>query len=143
MNREAIYGALWAKVSSAAGLVLTSRRLRHFGDLSPAQMPALFMQQRRETPTNTKTGLPLEYVFEVALFLYVHAGEDPNAVPVPTINALIDAVLATLAGNVMDSAQTLGGLVHYCRQQGSIEIEEGWAGNVAIVMIPIEIMAPA
>ena len=64
MNREAIYSALFDRVSAAARVSTKNRRLKHWSDVSPADMPALFMAQRGENPKTT-TGQPTVWVMNI------------------------------------------------------------------------------
>ena len=46
ITRETIYAALWELGSNAARFATTNRRLRHWGDVAPAEQPALYMSEK-------------------------------------------------------------------------------------------------
>lgn len=141
MSREAIYAALFARVSTLPGLVTASRRLKHWHDTPPALQPALFMVQKRERPEQ-QSGLPTKWAFTVELYLYVHGGADPNAVPAQALNALLDALEEVLAPDPASGVQTLGGLVtHVWIDPAGIETDEGVLGDQAIAIVPVQIVA--
>lgn len=134
INREAIYAAFWTKVSSAAGFVTKSRRLKHWNDVTPAEQPALYMSQRHELAA-TKTGEPAIWKLEGDLYIYVTVGDDSP--PAIQLNPLVDAVCATLAPDLITTGKcTLGGLVHFARIEGEIETDEGTLGSQAVAILP-------
>jgi len=142
MVRETIYAALFDRVAAIPGLVSAGRRLKHWSDLPAAQQPALFLAQRGERPTQRR-GLPAAWNLTAALYLYVHAGGDPQAVPATELNRLLDAIEAALAPDPVQGAQTLGGLVSHCWiDGGGIETDEGVLGEQAVAIIPINILVP-
>ena len=140
MSREAIYSALFAAVSGAAGFVTRSRRLRHWSDVAAAEQPALFQIQKSET-AKQRRGLPAQWTLAVDLFLYAHA-PDELAPPASTLNPLLDAVEAALAPDPVSGIQTLGGLVSHCWIEGKIETDEGVLGGQAVAVIPVLLLAP-
>jgi hypothetical protein len=137
MNREAIHAALFALVSSRAGFITTSRKLRHWADVSPIEQPALFQAQGGETAIRT-TGFTAKWELSVKLYLYAHTGG--GLAPTSVLNPLVDAVIAALAPLPAIERQTLGGLVHDCRIDGTIETDEGVLGDQAVAIIPIRII---
>ncbi len=141
MNREQIYGALFAQAASAAGFVTASRRLRHWSDVGPAEQPALFQAQKSETAKRTR-GLPPRWTLEVELYVYAQAPDELTP-PASVLNPLLDAIEAALAPSGGDSAtntQTLGGLVSHCWIAGKVQTDEGVLGGQAVAIIPIEIV---
>lgn len=138
MNREAIYSALFAAVSVAPGLVTTSRKLKHWNDVPASQRPALFQAQKREI-SMVQTGQPTRWLLEVDLYLYVSTlgATSPGAV----LNPIVDAITAMLDLQVGGFPQTLGGMVHYARVEGTVETDEGTLGDDAVAIIPVQIMA--
>jgi hypothetical protein len=140
--RETIYAALFARLSAIPGIVTASRRLKHWDDTPPALQPALFLVQRHEHPHQAR-GLPAAWTLAVDLYLYAHAGGDPNAAPSQTVNALIDAIEAALDPDPATGVQSLGGLVSHCWIDASgIETDEGALGEQAVAVIPIAITVP-
>lgn len=137
MNREAIYSALFALVSTTPDIVVKSRRLRAWADVSPAEQPALFMSQTGESAV-TQTNQPTRWFLNVELYLYAHT-QNSQSSPASIINPLLDAITAKISPSYGEN-QTLGGLVQYCRISGAIETDEGVLGDQAVAIIPIEIL---
>lgn len=136
IQREPIYAALFARLANAAPFATKSRRLRHWNDVSKDQQPAMFMAQRNEL-AQTQRGLDTEWLLNIDV--YVYARTDGKLDPGPIINPLIDAIESALAPNQAENAQTLGGLVHWCRIEGAIETDEGTLGDQSVAIIPITI----
>ena len=136
MNREAIYSALFDLVCTAPGLVTTSRKLKHWDDVGPSEMPALFQAQGQQTALQM-TGLPARWELTAKLYLYVstQGAVSPGEVLNPILDAIATALDLTPIG-----PQTLGGLVHYARIEGTIETDEGTLGNLAVAIIPVKIL---
>src|SRR5215472_4531944 len=108
MIREPIYAALFATVSAAGPFVTSSRRLRHWSDVGPAEQPSVFLVQKSETAQRRK-GLPPKWTLSVDLFVYARAPDDVT--PAATVlNPLIDAIENALAPVAPLMTQTLGGL---------------------------------
>lgn len=142
MNRETIYAALFDLISGLPGIVTASRRLQHWDRVSPAQQPALFQIQKKETPAQ-KRGLPAAWTLECDLVLYVNAGADPNAVPASALNPLIDAIDQAIAPPSGQEVQTLSGLVSHCWiDKSGIVTDEGVLGAQAIAIVPVQILVP-
>ncbi|MGO9622367.1 MAG: hypothetical protein ACLPT6_13305 [Desulfobaccales bacterium] len=141
MDREAIYSALFALVSSIPGIVTASRRLVHWTDVPAVEQPAIYQAEMREGARRVGRGYPAKWTLGVSLFLYVNVGNDKNAVPSMILNPLIDAVVAQLEASASQEEQTLGGLVSSCHVDGEILIAEGGAlGPQAAALIPVEII---
>jgi hypothetical protein len=140
MNREAIYGALFARLAAAGGFATASRRLRHWSDVGPAEQPALFQVQKSET-ARRDAGLPPRWTLAVDLFVYARAPDDVTAATA-VINPLLDAIEAALAPDPVTNAQSLGGLVAHCWIAGKVETDEGVLGGQAVAIVPIEILVP-
>ena len=141
MNREPIYAALFATLSSAASFVTASRRLRHWSDVGPAEQPALLVAQKSETAQRRK-GLPPKWTLAVDVFVYVHAPDDATA-PTSALNPLLDAIEAVLAPVDPTATQTLGGLVEHAWIAGKIETDEGVLGGQAVAIVPVEVLVSA
>jgi hypothetical protein len=138
MTREAIYSALFAKLTAAAGFATASRRLRHWGDVGAAEQPALFQVQKSET-ARRDAGLPPKWTLAVDLFLYAHAPDDATAAAA-VMNPLLDAIEAALAPDPVTNVQSLGGLAAHCWIAGKVETDEGVLGGQAVAIVPIEIL---
>ncbi len=141
MSREAIYSALFSSLSTISGFAVTSRKLRHWADVGPAEQPALFMTQKTES-VKQQTNQPPVWTYHVDLYVYAFA-TDPDASPAIQLNGLIDSIESAIAAAFPPENQTLGGLVTYCRIAGQIVTDEGVLGQQAVAIVPIEILASA
>lgn len=139
-SRESIYLALFTLVAAVPGFVTTSRRLRHWDDVTAAEQPALFQAQKTEVAA-TRFGMPTKWHLHADLALYVNTGQDPTAISATLLNGFIDAIEAALAPNPGTGVQTLGALVSHCWIEGTIQTDEGTLGAQAVALIPIEILA--
>ena len=143
INREAIYSAFFELLTTIDGFVLTSRRLRHWGDVPMEVQPALFMAQKPETVTQQK-GLPAKHTLNVDLYLYVKTGEDEEGVPASILNPLVDAVDQLLAPDPFTgyfALQVNGQTISHCWIDGEIINDEGVLGSQAVAIIPVRILA--
>ncbi len=138
---EAIYAALFARLSAIPGLVTASRRLKHWSDVTPAEKPALF-QTQGDLIASPKRGMPTAWTLPARVYLYVSTGGDPGGVPATILNGCIGAVIAALAPDPSSGVQDLGieGVSH-CQIAGIIETDEGTLGDEAVAIIPVEIVA--
>lgn len=139
--REAIQAALFQRLSAIPGFATSSRRLKHWTDVAPAEQPALFQVQKGETWIR-RQGLPPARRLSVELFVYVSTAADPAVAPSQVMNPLIDAIEAALAPDPASLVQTLGGLVDHAWIAGKIESDEGLLGDQAVAIVPIDILIP-
>lgn len=143
MNREAIYAALFELVSNVPGVIVAERRLRHWNDVKPVEQPYLCVAQGNQTTTqgNPVKGLHAKWLMEAEIYVYVQT--TGKKIPGSVLNPIIDAIEQALAPSFPDIqlCQTLGGLVHHCWIEGTIETDEGTLGDQAVAIIPISILA--
>jgi hypothetical protein len=137
MNREAIYSALFALVSTAPGLITTSRKLKHWNDVPATQRPAMFQAQAGETAIQT-TGIPTKWLLHVDLYVYVST--NGAASPGVVLNPILDAIAAKLDYQFPGQPQTLGGLVQYARIEGKIDTFEGSLGDDEVALIRVQML---
>lgn len=139
MNREPIYAALFARLSSIAGLKTTSRILRHWNDVPSEQQPALFMSQAGET-ASTITGEPQKWLLMVDLYVYVQT--DGITPPGTVMNPILDAIEAVFQLHPITGKHTLDAPgVEWARIEGTIQTDEGTLGNQAVCIVPVQILA--
>ena len=136
MTREPVYAALFVLLSGAASFATSSRRLRHWSDVGPAEQPALFVVQKSET-AERKAGMPAKWRASVDVYIYAHAPDDETA-PAAVLNPLLDTIEAALAPQ--GAMQTLGGLASHTWIAGKIETDEGVLGGQAVAILPVEIL---
>lgn len=140
LNREAVYGAVFAKLSGIAGVTTASRRLRHIEEMQQEEFPAVFQVQQDES-WDGKVNLPTKKTFNVEWWVYV--GEPDLALaPSTKLNAFLDTIdeLFGSGGSSGLSVDTLGGLVFNATINGKIEIIEGVLGDRALAIIPIRVV---
>lgn len=141
ITREPIYAALFAKLQSVPGIVTASRRIRHFTQVKPQEMPALFQTQIMEKPA-VQRGIPTRYNLAVEVTLFIWQQNATDAIT-PTLNPLLDGIeYALRPDNVPQTECTLGGLVSHCRiDGGAVEIFEGMnEGKLTVAILPVQIM---
>lgn len=136
--REKLYTALFNTLVAATGVTTASRRLQHWSEITPNLMPALFLVQKTETPLH-RMGLPPRWTLTADVYVYA-CQSDPTQAPAPLLNGLLDAIETALAPNPITNVQTLGGLCSHCAIAGPLVTDEGTLGDVAVAIIPIEIV---
>ncbi|GHH09360.1 hypothetical protein GCM10008023_05950 [Sphingomonas glacialis] len=138
IQREPIYAALFALVSSVQGLKTTSRKLKHWNDVQASAMPALFQAQTAQM-SNGADFLPVRWTLGALLYLYVSTKGADN--PGSVVNPIVDAITHLFEPNAVGGGQTLGGLVQWARIGGTIETSEGTLDNLEVIQIPIHMLA--
>lgn len=139
MNREAIYSALFTRLSGIAGLKTKSRILVHWTDVPAEQRPALYQSQSTEMPI-TKTGEPQKWLLSVDVYIYVQT--DGMTPPSTVLNPIIDAIEAIFPLHPITGKHTLDAPgVEWARIEGTIQTDEGTLGNQAVAIVPIQVLA--
>ncbi len=141
-SREAIYTALFNRLSAAAAFKTKSRRVKLWSDVNAADKPALFLAQRGESYKQGNEATPQRVTLKADVIIYTNVGKDPNVIPSTSLNDLVDAVDAALAGDVVTGRQTLGGLVSHCWIEGDILLEPGDLDGDGLAVIPVRILIP-
>lgn len=141
IQREPIYAALWSLAAQSAAFATTSRRLRHWSDVGPAEQPALFMAEKGSLAKVKALGAPVVWTLYADFYIYAHSS-DPCRAPAEILNPLLDAVEAALAFSPATGIQDLGmpGTVQHAYISGKIDTEEGVLGDQAIAIVPVEIL---
>lgn len=145
--REAIAAKLFEVTEAASKKVVnletSSRKLRHFDSVKAIEMPALFQAQNPETYVRTVADGPPKRTMHFSLWLYTADAQQPALIPSQQINLMVDAIEAALAPSPLTGMFTLGGLVHRCWIEGTIEIYEGVTSDgKSIAIIPIAVLMP-
>ena len=147
LTREGIAAALFALVQSLPGLVTTSRRLRMWTDVDPADQPAAFLAMANQSPSQDPDGLPTQWHLKFTVSLYAH-NTDPATAPSTVINNLLDALEVAIKPvqfgmpGFPGSVQVLGdttGRIRHAWISGEVETDEGVLGDQAIAIVPIAI----
>lgn len=141
MTREDIVGALFTVLCGSSAFATTGRKLLHWSKVS--EQPALFLRHVNEHYPARPTGMPAKITLDCEAFLYSNAGANPDVAPSIALNALLDALEATLKPPLGFQAQTLGGRVQHCWIEGEVKLEPGDLGGQAIAIVPIKILVPS
>ena len=139
--RELIYSALWVLGSASGSFASSSRRLRHWSDVAPAEQPALFMSEKGGHAVVKALGAPIVWTLYADFYIYVHSS-DPYAAPSSILNPLLDALEQALAASPASGIQNLGlpEFVQHAYIAGKIETDEGVLGDQAVAIVPVEIV---
>jgi hypothetical protein len=144
VNREAITSALWTRVANIASIKTAERRLRHFSEVTPSEMPAVFLGVDEAT-ADQERGRKASWSLKFSVYIYCH--EASSIGPSGALNTLIDAVDAALQirGSEFQPGQTfgpttLGGLVSHAWVAG-VETDEGSLGDLGVAICSIEVLA--
>jgi hypothetical protein len=160
LDREALFVALFGRLQTQLGSAVASysRRAESWDDTRPTSQPALLLIKGPEHSRRQGPGLGLLWVLHAQIWLYVKDDGTNRAVPSTQIHALLNSIESALEiqpseatlGNVFvarrdppPAGTTLGGLCLRCEIVGEIAVHEGTMGHEAVVMIPVEIEAPA
>lgn len=141
MNRNAILNALLGVLQGAVGANTSERGLRHIDDVQPEEMPYLGLVNPAQVVRDRDT-LPRIVSIEVQAFIYVSRNDTGDSAGDLLNNVLdaLDRVLEPMNGFLY---QTLNNTPHvlHCRIVGEISIDEGFLGDKAAAVVPIEILA--
>ena len=139
-SRETIISALFTLLQGTAGINTSSRKVKHWSEVTQREQPALFLAQGKETLQAAKMGEPVRHTLTAMVYLYAHTQADSKTAPSQILNPVVDAIEAALHPTFEGTKQTLGGLVVHAGIVGTIETDEGALGDQGVVIIPIEIV---
>lgn len=143
-STESIMQALFALAQTAntpeTPFTIMSRRMRHFKDVTPEEIPAFFQFQNpvRETTGGVRK-LPKE-IIGVSWFVYLPKSQSIDDVVSPALNNYYDALSNVLLSPIGGLPQTLGGLVTQCYKDGQGLTDEGLLDTPSLIHIPIKII---
>lgn len=144
-STETIMAALFALAqtvnTASTPFTIMSRRMRHFKDVGPDDMPALFQFQRAAFRTEGGVrGLPKQ-MFKVSWMVYLPGSTGLDDAVSPTLNNYYDDLTSVLLRNLdPQNRNTLGGLVTNCYVDGDVFTDEGLLSTQSLIMIPITIL---
>lgn len=145
---EAIYVALWNLILNSAGIkgefVTMGRYLIPVTELTPDQMPALFLVEHGGPWKRTGKGIPAIRTLHCSVVMYVTTADPQQSLPATLINNTV-SVLDALMGNPSMNYQNLGGLVEHVYIEGETQVIEGQIGtgqNASVALIPLTILIP-
>jgi hypothetical protein len=144
VNREAVYQALFARVSAATwgappvGFAYAGRRVRLLDDL-PAK-PALCQGEHGEEVERLAGRPPRRWL--LATLIIHHVTGDPDTPGATVNNLILDALDQALRPDGPDGCCTLGGLVAHAAIDGEIEKDPGDLDGRARLAVPVRLLAP-
>lgn len=124
------------------GFVYTSERLQDW-DQAPAQ-PALYVTEGDENYKQPGGVMPPIRDIEFRVVVYHDVGKDTSHPRPATENDMILEAFEKVMLNfdTPDQRQTLGGLVHHARIEGTIMKDSGDLDGQAMLLVPIWVMIP-
>ena len=133
-SRETIISALFTLLQGTAGINTSSRKVKHWSEVTQREQPALFLAQGKETLQAAKMGEPVRHTLTVMVYLYAHTQADSKTAPSQILNPIVDAIEAALHPTFEGTKQTLGGLVVLrWRERDRIGIKsKGLAGETVV-----------
>jgi hypothetical protein len=104
-------------------------------------MPAIFMVEKGGTAANKALGAPIVWTLHTDFYIYAYSS-DPYAAPAMILNPLLDALETALSPNQATGILNLGlpYMVTHCYIAGKVDTDEGVLGDLAVAIVPIEIL---
>lgn len=146
VSREDVFANLFALLRAATlpegyRWATTSRRLKEWTQVPPADQPALFLQETFQEVAENNLALPEErWHAHVWVYFRADGSPDPNCPPDTLVNIFIDSVLKAIRNPRAGERQTLGGLVYHCKVDGTIAFDSGVLDNQGVIVIPLTIL---
>jgi len=143
-NFEPIYMALFTLLQGlrlSAGVVTCSRVWKHWDDVKPESMPAVYLSEEREIAADDFK-LPYKWTLWCDIWVYTYTSVEDETDIAPGAVAL-NAVLAGIREIVRPTSgceQTLDGLVHKCRIEGEILKDDGAFIPNSFAKIPVKLL---
>lgn len=142
---EALFELALATNTTSTPFKIMSRRMRHFNDVTPDEIPGFFQFQApgRNTEGGVR-GLPVHRL-KVYWICYLPGSQGLDDVVSPMMNQYYDALSNALLTNYPRgpngiSRNTLGGLVTNCYEDGQGINDEGLLTTPSLIVIPITIL---
>jgi hypothetical protein len=112
-----------------------SNRLRLWGDVSADQQPAAFLVTHRETDEYRGLGL-LRRRLDLGIWCYSRSDNGPGAFDLDTMMQAFEEAF-TVADDPGHNANTLGGLVYWCRIEGRVFKDPGDLDYQTLLIVPL------
>lgn len=135
-SRTDIHTALVNLLSSIDGVVTFSDRVKHWGDVSPSEQPAVFLSKGDEL-SDARVVAKNELLYR--LWVYVNE-QDSTKGPATKLSQILDAIHGVIKPAPGQSRLTLQGLVSSVEISGQTETDEGTLGNQAVAVVPLRIL---
>lgn len=147
LDRDPIFQALLARLRAIPDLGAVEDRFRPWSSVDAGETPCAYLVKGSETPSNER-GFPPKWRISAKLYLYTHSANrmDMSAqrqanILLTRIEAALERTEAEVQGGDLPYATTLGGLVSHAWIDGPVDTDEGTLGDLAVHIIPIDIMA--
>jgi hypothetical protein len=141
MNRENIFRTLFATIADIPQVKTASREFRSFSSVAPEDMPAVFMTCRTQGISYGNRMVPPVYTFDLSLFVYVFKQETEKSSQ-EVLNEVLDALDVSLEALATATADPLNeSSITQCRVMGTIETDEGALGDLAVAIVPVQVIA--
>lgn len=118
-----------------------SRRMRHFSQVPPSEMPAFFQFQNPVRGTvGGERALPHDSL-KVSWFCYLPGQKDMTTPVSPLMNQYYDMLYGAITYAPLGGQKnTLGGLVQACFVDGQSLTDEGLLQTQSLIYLPIKIL---
>jgi|SRR6516164_3236448 hypothetical protein len=124
----------------------SARRVKPFSQVVPDLQPAAYQAeyitvwQPAKTPSAPSRGMPARRILHTTWIIYFRT--DFNQIGAKITQQIMDAVYPVLAPDTQDDVFTLGGLVEWCRIEGSVKVDTGDLDDQGQILIPLMLMVP-
>jgi hypothetical protein len=139
--RERIIGKVFDAIAAIPTFKTVERTLRNFSKVHPEEMPAAFFVCRSQDVSYTDPRLPPTYTFSMSLYLYVHRNGQELPAQALLFQALDRLDEALVEVTTADSSPAGDASIAQCRVVGNIEMDEGSLGDLAVAIVPIQVVA--
>lgn len=141
-SREAVFDALFQRMVQAYPWKNEpSRRVRLWTDVPTETRPAMYQFEGHDEVWEYPNSANPRVVLEASIFIYTAAPKPETGATI--LNTVLDAVSLSLLPSGADlttGRQTLGGLVHSARIQGSVTRVPGDIDDDGMAIVPIRIL---
>lgn len=144
--RNAQLDALLARVSTAQlngqpAFVTTSRRFRHWDEVSDAETPCCFITKGFEFGNQDRSRGETKWRSKALFWIYCLHSPDADSIPGALLNDLLDAVDAVMMPAPYEDRVTLGNLVDHAYIDGESIVSEGSlpSDRMSLALVPITI----
>lgn len=144
VNLEPAMAALFKRAQAvntpATPFKVMSRRMRHFTDVKPEEIPALFQFQAPGfTIEKAQRSLPV-FRYRVWWMVYLPVSQNLGNPTSPQMNNYVTALTQALTPSVAEPRITLRGLVYECYLDGQGLMDEGLLTTPSLIALPITIL---
>jgi hypothetical protein len=153
VTREQVLNAIFSEIQSMTfgspintqtTWLTTGRRLKLWGDVQGDSQPAAFLVEHEEHDEYRNLGLDRRRL-NARVWCYART-DDPTIVGGTLLNTMLEAFDAKFGMEGVNdwsrNANTLGGLVYFCRLEGRVFKDPGDIDNQAVLIVPLIVELP-